>query len=252
MPRFRTRSAGPALAVTCLLLAGCGNTMDRLSNVGQPPPLTQPSNPIERPDYRPVTMPMPAPKLPAAQPASLWRPGSRHFLKDQRASTTGDILTVVIDLRESARINNKTTRSRANAEGLKTPSLLGFETKYANLLPGAVNPNSLLDLNATTKNEGQGAVDRSENINLRVAALVTQVLPNGNLVIAGRQEVRVNFEVRELQIAGVVRPEDIQSDNSISHDKIAEARIAYGGRGQISDVQQPRYGQQVLDIILPF
>jgi flagellar L-ring protein FlgH len=81
---------------------------------------------------------------------------------------------------------------------------------------------------------------------------VTQVLPNGNLVVQGRQELRVNFEVRELQITGVIRQQDISSTNTVSYTKLAEARISYGGRGQLTDVQQPRYGQQLLDIIAPF
>ena len=110
----------------------------------------------------------------------------------------------------------------------------------------------LIDLDSTSSSQGVGSVDRGESIDLRVAALVTQVLPNGNLVIAGRQEVRVNYEVRELQVVGMIRPEDITSTNTISYDQIAEARIAYGGRGHISDVQQPRYGQQFFDVIWPF
>ena len=78
------------------------------------------------------------------------------------------------------------------------------------------------------------------------------VLPNGILSIVGSQEIRVNFELRDLQVSGFVRPEDISRQNEITYDKIASARVSYGGRGQISDVQQPRYGQQVLDILLPF
>ena len=113
-------------------------------------------------------------------------------------------------------------------------------------------PGRILTADGTSSSDGKGTIQRSESLTTSVAAVVTQVLPNGNLVVEGKQEIRVNYEIRELIVAGIVRPEDIQSDNTIDSSKIAQARIAYGGRGQITDVQQPRYGQQVMDILLPF
>ncbi len=195
---------------------------------------------------------MPPPLVVDRHPNSLWRPGSRAFLKDQRASEVGDILTVVIEIEDDASISNSTNRSRTAGEDASATSILGYEASLAQVFPSAIDPTSLIDLDSSSNTQGAGSVNRDESINLRVAVLVTQVLPNGNLVIAGRQEVRVNFEVRELQVAGLIRPEDITSSNTISYDQIAEARIAYGGRGQITDVQQARYGQQLYDIFWPF
>jgi flagellar L-ring protein precursor FlgH len=184
---------------------------------------------------------------------SLWRQGARAFFKDQRANRVGDILTVVINIDDQASFNNETERRRENTEDSDVTNLLGLETQLEKrLLPESFNPASALSLGSTSRSKGTGTVDRKEELSLTVAAIVTQVLPNGNLVIQGRQEVRVNFEVRELLIAGVVRPEDITATNQIQHTQIAEARISYGGRGQLTDVQQPRYGQQVLDILFPF
>jgi len=238
-------------AVALAGLAGC-NALDRLSEVGQAPRLSAIENPAKLEGERPVSMPMPAPEVMERTANSLWRPGSRAFLKDQRANQVGDILTVVIKIEDKATISNTTKRSRTNAENANASSFLGYEQSLGQILPEAVDPTNLVDLGSDSNSEGAGSVKRGEAINLRVAALVTQVLPNGNLVIAGRQEVRVNYEVRELQVAGLIRPEDVTSTNTISYDQIAEARISYGGRGQISDVQQPRYGQQVYDIIWPF
>lgn len=147
---------------------------------------------------------------------------------------------------------NRSSRQRDNSESLGVNGLLGFEANSRKVLPDAVNPASLLDIGGARNKVGQGSVDRDEKIDLKVAAVVTQRLPNRNLVVHGRQEVRVNFEVRDLQIAGVIRPQDISSDNAISYEKIAEARISYGGRGQITDFQQPRYGYQLLDVLMPF
>jgi flagellar L-ring protein FlgH len=203
-----------------------------------------------------VTMPMPQPMPVERQANSLWRPGARAFFKDQRATQIGDILTVTINIADTASLSNSTTRTRNNSETADTTNLLGLERKIWERIPGnnneTLDPANLIGLGSQSNSTGTGQITRNDTITLRVAAVVTQVLPNGNLVVNGSQEVRVNFETRVLQIAGVIRPQDIQSDNAISYDRIAEARIAYGGRGQITDMQQPRWGQQVYDIIFPF
>ena len=251
-PLTKTRLTKSAtIAVLALMLGAC-NALTRLSEVGQEPPLTAIQNPAVLHGNQPIAMPMPPPLVVERKPNSLWRPGSRAFLKDQRASEVGDILTVVIEIEDDASISNSTNRSRTAGEDASAASILGYEASLAQVFPSAIDPTSLIDLDSSSNTQGAGSVNRDESINLRVAVLVTQVLPNGNLVIAGRQEVRVNFEVRELQVAGLIRPEDITSRNTISYDQIAEARIVYGGRGQISDVQQARYGQQLYDIFWPF
>lgn len=241
-----------AVSALALLLGACG-AADRLKNVGQPPALSAIDNPVAQPGYRPVQMPMPEPQPVHYASNSLWQTGSRAFFKDQRASRVGDILTVRVRITDKAEIENTTERSRINAENVGIDAVAGFEAAAAaKILPGAADLSKLVEAGSNSSSRGSGSVDRSEQLTTNVAAVVTQVLPNNNLVIEGRQEIRVNFEIRELIVAGVVRPEDIASDNIIDSTKIAEARIAYGGRGQITDVQQPRYGQQVLDIVLPF
>jgi flagellar L-ring protein precursor FlgH len=240
------------IAVTLAVsLAGC-NALTRLSQVGEEPPLTEIRNPVQQANYRPVSMPMPAPKPIERNSNSLWRTGARAFFKDQRASNVGDILTVLIDIEDSAAISNSTTRERSATEDASLNALLGYETSLSRVLPETINPGNLADADSASSSTGAGTIQRDESIQVEIAAIVTQVLPNGNYVIHGRQEFRVNFEARELQIAGVIRPEDITSANTVSYERIAEARISYGGRGHISDVQQPRYGQQVFDIIFPF
>jgi len=251
MTMSHTAARLPVICALVLALSGC-NALTRLANVGSEPPLTTIQNPTLRPNYRPVSMPMPAPKPAVRDANSLWRTGARAFFKDQRAADVGDILTVVVNIDDQATINNATTRARAGNEDGSLNALLGYEASLNKVLPEAVNPANLLDLNSQSDSTGSGQISRDEKIEVKIAAVISQVLPNGNLVIHGRQEFRVNYEARELQIAGIIRPEDISSTNSIVYEKIAEARISYGGRGQISDLQQPRYGQQVLDILFPF
>ncbi|WP_430642603.1 flagellar basal body L-ring protein FlgH [Bradyrhizobium paxllaeri] len=230
-----------------LLAANCA-AVNRLSTVGEKPPLSSIENPTTQPGYQPVQMPMPPPQHASYNPNSLWRTGSRAFFKDQRAAQVGDILTINVRITDRANFANESKRSRSSKENSGISNLFG-----SSLIGGqAPLPGRLLTADAAGSSDGKGSVVRREALQTNVAAVVTQLLPNGNLVIEGKQEMRVNNEVRELIVAGIVRPEDIQSDNTIEWSKIAEARISYGGRGQITDVQQPRYGQQVLDVLLPF
>jgi flagellar L-ring protein precursor FlgH len=241
------------IAISALLLASCAlggcSSIDRLSQIGEQPKLSAIDNPTTQPGYKPVQMPMPKPEVASYNPNSLWRNGSRAFFKDQRARQVGDLLTVTVNITDKANIANETQRSRTNKEDSGITDFIGSQTiTQANkILPGRI-----LTADATASSDGKGSVNRTEALQTNVAAVVTQVLPNGNLVVEGKQEIRVNYEIRELVVAGIVRPEDIQSDNTIDSSKIAQARIAYGGRGQIMDVQQPRYGQQVMDVLLPF
>jgi flagellar L-ring protein precursor FlgH len=183
---------------------------------------------------------------------SLWTGARGSLLGDRRAMQRGDILTVVIEIDDSASISNSTGRSRSGAENMGISALFGLPQRANEQLPDGATLDPAVQLNSSSTFSGDGSVQRNEQLELRVAATVTQVMPNGVLAIEGQQEVRVNFELRELLVSGFVRPEDISRQNEITYDKIASARISYGGRGQISDVQQPRYGQQAADIVLPF
>ncbi len=229
-------------------MAACSVT-DRLANIGEAPVLTAISNPTAQAGYTPIIMPMPEVIAVSYQPNSLFRSNAKGFFKDQRARRVGDILTVLVTISDKAQIANKTNRTRASTNSAGLGGL--FSTALTAAIPG-ISGATEIDTKSGIKDSGTGSVNRSETLETRVAAVVTQILPNGNLVIEGRQEVRVNFEVRELLVTGIIRPEDVGADNTIMSSKIAEARISYGGRGQISDVQQPRYGAQVLDAILPF
>ncbi len=248
---IRRRLVGYSALALSIMLTGCG-TLTKLSEVGRPPAMTQTSNPTEDPNWRPVSMPMPRPQSATLEANSLWRSGSRAFFKDQRAAQVGDILTVLVNISDKGVLDNATGTTRTGTENAGIPNLFGLETQLPKLISKNLNASSLVNTTSTNTNTGTGTIKRDETVTLRVAGVITQVLPNGNLVVEARQEVRVNSELRELKVSGVVRPQDIASDNTVVHDRMAEARIAYGGRGTLTDLQQPRYGQQVLDALLPF
>jgi flagellar L-ring protein precursor FlgH len=243
-----------ALLASVAIVAGTGgcNMATRLSEVGDYPQMSPITNPQAQPGYRPVNLPMPAPMPAEDNPNSLWRPGARAFFKDIRAKEVGDTVTVRLKLDDSAKMSNKTKRKRDDSEKMGLQALMGYEAMVGKILPKGHNSADLFGFGTKSNTDGDGDIGRSESIEITFAALVTQVLPNGSLAIIGRQEVRVNFELRELMLTGVVRQQDIEADNSISHERIAEMRVAYGGRGTLSDLQQPRWGTQVMDILMPF
>lgn len=254
------------LAITAAtLVSGCGS-VERLGRIGQAPKMTAPEEMAMPGGERSLGTPgysggavaaavANAPAAPGAAPASapapsasLFRAGAGAFLSDQRATRLGDILTIKINIADKAEVGNNTSRVRNGSESASIASLLGLEK----LLPKSLDPTNLASTNSKSQSGGGGNISRSETINMTMSAIVTNVFPNGNLGIRGRQEVRVNNELRELVVSGVVRPQDIGRDNSVRHSQIAEARISYGGRGQLSDAQQARWGQQIYDALFPF
>ena len=232
-------------------LTAC-NTLSQLASVGETPKLSPVENPTHNPDYKPVSMPMPVPIVASPSSNSLWRSGSRAFFKDLRASQIGDIVTVIINIDDQADMSNSSSTTRNSDRNMGIGGLFGYEQNLDKVLPEGVNNNDLLGLQSDSNQSGSGVISRDEQIDLRVAAVVTQILPNGNLVIQGRQETIVNYETRELQVAGVIRPQDISNNNTINYDQIAEARLAYGGKGHISNMQAPKWGSQIVDVLLPF
>jgi flagellar L-ring protein precursor FlgH len=245
--RFATAAALVVLASPLLLGLGACSTVKEavrgpeLAPVGYPASLAPMDQRImAQASYTPPTA------------NSLWRTGARTFFNDQRAGKVGDILTVLINIDDSATPPNATSRARTSATTAGIPHLLGLESSLGKILPGGYDPANALSTASKTTNDGSGAVNRAEKISLTVAAVVSAVLPNGNLVIQGTQEVRTNTELRQLTVAGIVRPEDISSTNTIQHTQIAEARINYGGRGDISRVQKTPAGQSLIERFSPF
>lgn len=243
-----------AAMAAALSLGGCGG---RLSDLGQEPTFTpigysrHALTGVDR-QHSEIALAAPKPPKPVYSDGSLWSSGPSSLFGDRRARHMGDILTVVIEISDEASISNSSQRGRSGSDDLAIPNFLGLNTLVEDRLPGGADLNPAVGVSSTSNAQGSGSVSRNEEITLRVAATVVDVLNNGHLVVRGNQEVRVNFELRDLQVAGIVRPEDISRRNEITYDKIAGARISYGGRGHIMDMQQPRYGQQIVDQILPY
>ena len=227
-------------------MSGCG-TLGQLKTIGKAPKLSEMTavdTPLTEDSLGQPRRREPPPAMAALPPdASLFRAGAGAFLGDQRASHKGDILTVRINVADRAEVGNTTARTRGGSENAGLSAALGL---------GIAKPDPLIAGSSKSQFNVSGNISRSETISMTMSAIVTDVLPNGNLMIRGRQEIRVNYELRELIVTGMVRPQDIGRDNSIRHTQIAEARISYGGRGQLTQAQQARWGQQIYDALFPF
>ena len=237
----------PFLKITALLLAGASlsacSAVDRITNIGQAPKLDAVGNPGGAKIVSEIPKPQPITHI----DNSLWQPNAQSFFHDPRAMHIGDVITVNVTVADTAKLDNSTTRTRTNSDDANLTNFFGLENSL-----GSANPASLVKMGSDNSNVGTGAIQRDETINMTLAALVAQVLPNGNLVIDGHQQVRVNNELRDMRLSGIVRREDITQDNTVNLSQIAEARVTYGGQGTMSDVQQPRYGSQLFDILMPW
>ena len=236
------------LKISAVLLMGTAlpscSAVDRLKNIGEAPKLSAVGNPAGTQIVAEILRPQPITHI----DNSLWQPGAQSFFHDPRAMHIGDVITVNVSVADTAKLQNTTSRSRTNSDDANLTNLFGLEK----VLSPTIDPTSVVKMGSDNSNVGAGSIQRQESISMTLAALVAQVLPNGNLVIDGHQQVRVNNELRDMRLSGIVRREDITQDNTVNLSQIAEARVAYGGQGTMSDVQQPRYGSQLFDILMPW
>ncbi|MEM7616983.1 MAG: flagellar basal body L-ring protein FlgH [Pseudomonadota bacterium] len=238
-----------------LCLTNCGTFSDRIDEINNGVELSEVEIPTSKDSYKPVRLSnnfynQPT-KVIQKNANSLWRPESHSFLLGNQSKKIGDIIKVIIEISDKAELENETESERENSSELSAPSIFGLERLITGWLPGNADTSSLLSIDSSSTNTGTGTIEREEIIETEIAAMITQILPNGNMVINGDQEIRVNYEVRHISISGIINPNDIAADNSINSKMIAESRISYGGRGNISNKQTPRYGHQIIDSLSP-
>jgi len=237
-----------ACLIALVPMAACG----KLADVGRAPEFSPLEDTYQYSAMYSTPMPETADSGEPADASSLWTSSRSSLLGDRRARQRGDILTVVIEIDESAEISNSTERERSGEQEMQLPNFFGLPQSLDKKLPEGATLAEAVETSSQSSFEGDGSVKRNEELTLRIAVTVVEELLNGVLRLEGKQEVRVNNELRELIVTGYVRAADISRQNEITYDKMAGAQISYGGRGQITDVQQPRLGQQVTDILLPF
>lgn len=250
--RCRNQCGMTILLLAACLLSACASTVDKLQNVGKQPPETPLADPTRKADYEPLSWPMPEGVQQAHTTNSLWQPGARAFFRDQRAARVGDILHIVVNINDQILTDNESQGSRQTTDSASFPALGGVQAKVAHLFSSAGQASNYLDTTSARDNKSTGKITRQDQIQTEVSAMIKQVLPNGNFVIEGSQEILMNYEIRMVGIKGVVRPQDLGPDDKIDSSLVADARITYSGRGQMMDMQQARWGSQVVDILSPF
>ncbi|MFK8040496.1 MAG: flagellar basal body L-ring protein FlgH [Rickettsiaceae bacterium] len=240
------------LLISCLSLCGCNQTLQKLKNIGKPPQFNKMSVPNLE-EYNSDATHMTKATMDQIQSTnSLWQDGSIQFFRDNRAWRVGDILKIIVEINDRARVNSTTKQKRNSKDGFGMPKFFGKAEKIAHALSKDADPANLLDVSGKGDHLGQGSIIRDENVKIELAAMVTRVLPNGNLIVSAEQEIRINNELRRIELVGIVRPKDITAQNSINFSQVANGKMSYGGSGVVSNTQEPRVGYQVLDIISPF
>jgi flagellar L-ring protein FlgH len=249
------------IILMALTLPGC-NLARNFSTIGEPPQMTQIKDPRDLPGYEPVQMPMPEPAMVAQRSSnSLWQQGSRAFFKDQRACKVGDVLTIEVNVDRKQNMQMSPNIERQSSVSSTVTEVLGhalpIQKRIARALPGkesgdTMRLDSWADAKSQPSHKATAKYDVQDKMQFNMAAVIIQILPNGNMVVQGREEVRLVNELREIEIKGIVRREDISSNNTVASQKIAQLRISYGGRGDLSDAQSAPWGQQYLNKLLPF
>lgn len=221
-------------------MAACST---RITEIGREPALSAPGRSfhVNAGEYERIGGGL----APVQKTDTTWNEARGQFFRDVRARNPGDIITIDISIDDRATLGNQSNRSKES----KVENSVDYLLKFLGI--GSSGAGSL-DINSSSSSAGKGNVQRSERIRMSLAGIVVQTFPNGNMLISGSQEIRVNFEMRVLTIVGIVKPQDISKDNRVPYDKIAEARVSYGGRGRLTEVQQPQLGQQVYDLVRPF
>ncbi len=184
---------------------------------------------------------------------SIWNESYTSRLYDNmyRASRVGDTVMIVVAEASSALGSGSTKANKKTDHKASIDALGNVMTKLSKLLTG-LNPANLISGKTESKFQGEGETQRKGNLQAKISATVTHVLPNGNMVVRGDQHIKMNAEEQVLTVEGIIRPYDILPNNTVLSSSLADARIGYRGFGVVAEKQKPGWLVRVLDYIWPF